>query len=108
MIITKDDIELSMRYEGMAKAVFKCERYGDPWEYANAGTFDQELVPQPTNRCKEMILTVIDIAIWGNQNNEETINELLPFKGRVWQMETQEQAWDLIDELIVVLEKIGY
>ena len=44
-----------MRFEGLARTVFDCNRYGDPWGYANADLYNNIM----TQRGKRALSTIL-------------------------------------------------
>lgn len=105
MINHSEDVELSMRFEGLAMNVFECDRWADPWKIANAGTFDAHLVPKPDQKCREMLHTVTDVALWKLRDSEDMVHALLLIKADIDKMDTQEQAGDIVDALIFLMQE---
>ncbi len=105
-VINGSDFDVSMRFEGLARTVFQCNRWEDPWAYSQAGIFDSALVQVPGKKSKEMLLTVIDLLIWQNKENNGLVVLLRPIKDEIWAIEEQEDAVKIVDKLIALVEGI--
>ena len=105
-VINGSDNDVSMRFEGLARTVFQCNRWEDPWGYSQAGIFDSALINVPGNKSKEMLLTVTDLLIWQNKGNNGLVEGLRPIKDEIWAIEEQEDAVQIVDKLITLVESI--
>lgn len=102
-----DDQDAAMHFENLARKVFDCNRAGDPWGYAEAG--NAYLLYEPEEEGKQMMHTIIDVAIWNNKNNEQFVKALLVIKDKVTNTnKAGELAGKVMYELIELLNKNGY
>ncbi|MES2681316.1 MAG: hypothetical protein V4635_15580 [Bacteroidota bacterium] len=105
MAIDKTHWDTAMHYEELAKAVFDCDRYEDPWGYASA---DQaSYFANPGEEAKMRLYTIIDVAVYDNQG-EDVVATLLKVKERVAKMKTNDEAIKIIHDLIDIMNFQGY
>lgn len=66
-IINENDSEPAMRYEGIARHAFNCDRLGDPHAIADASFFDSEFIPTLTleglNAMKSILDQIVKIEV---------------------------------------------
>ena len=104
MTIYLEDYDRGMNFEGLACAILKCDRAGDPWGYANADS-EPHLVDE---ECKITFYTLIDVTISDNRMNEAFVEELLKLKERVISMKAGDSIDDLIRDMATLLNNNGY
>lgn len=107
MIYEKNNINPAFKYEGLARAAFNnCGKYGDPWGYAAQDVFSN-FVPEPNQRGRRALSTIIIKIIIDNSDKKET-EDLKKLEEQVWSATNQRQIIDIIDNAIKVAECMGY
>jgi len=106
MAIYKGHQDGAMDFEELARAVFKCERYGDPWGYASADQAHHLF--ESSEKGKMMMNTIIDVAIHDNQNNKDLVAKLLGFKDKVIQSPKSDNLFEIVGPLIDLLNEHEY
>lgn len=101
MAITKDNHDDSMSFENLARAVFKCGRYGDSWGYASAD--EATNLYKASEKGKIMLYTIIDIAIHENNNKEELVASLLKIKEDTIKASEKDNLMKIVNSLIDLL-----
>ncbi len=104
MILYGDDYDPAMRYEGLARAVFKCGKWKDPWGYAAQDCFTQ-FVPSMSLEGKRALSTIIIKIILDFPEIEEK-NDLKKLEDTVWDSNSQDQAIDIIDKTIEIYNSV--
>lgn len=105
MNISKNHPDVAMDYEELAKEVFECDRFGDPWEYADADRYNAHFAPDPDNQATIILNTIIDIALWKYKKIDSLAPILIEMKNRVQKMKSQEEAITIIHDTIDALNK---
>ncbi len=102
-IPNESDADPSMRFEGLARYAFCCERGGGPNNIADAGVFDREFVPNITAEGLRIANEILDSLI--TKINGETNEELINFKNSLTENMDQLRGVALIDAIIILLKK---
>jgi len=102
MILFKDEKDVAMRYEGLARAAFNnCIKYGDPWGYAAQDRY-ADFVPTPTLTGRRALSTILIKLIIDNTQSPY-LEGLRLLEEKVWSTETQEDIIDIINKAIEIV-----
>lgn len=105
MILFKNEQDIAMRYEGLARAAFNnCNKYGDPWGYAAQDRY-ADFVPSPNLTGKRALSTILIKLVIDNTNSPH-FDDLRKLEEAVWITETQEGIVVIIDRAIEILNQI--
>ncbi len=96
--------EVDMLFEELAKAVFKCDRGGDPWGYANAEVYDL-FVSDPIQLEGKRALSNILIKLILDCKNSTNIEIYKELDDKIWMATSQDEIIEIINETVQVFNK---
>ena len=102
-ILNENDQEPAMRYEGLARHAFNCDRGGGPNNIADAGVFDSEFIPSITKDGLLIMNQIIEALIY--KANNEIAKELREIKSSLSEKIEQENGIELIDYIIKIIKE---
>lgn len=100
------DPDPAMRYEGLMRAIFYCDKFNDPWRYA-AQEFYNEFTDIPTLLGKRAISTAL-IKMVLDYPNSEKVEAIKDLEKRVWNAESQVDIINIIDEATEIAIALNY
>jgi hypothetical protein len=103
-ILNEDDHEPAMRYEGIARYAYDCERFGDPNATADASFFDGEFIPTLTHEGLNAMYGIIDQLIIKEGHSQYKKTELQTVKDSLAIGMEQDNSIELLDYIIVILK----
>ncbi|MBP7808820.1 MAG: hypothetical protein KA163_05975 [Bacteroidia bacterium] len=101
-ILNDTDQDPAMRYEGLARFAFDCDRAGGPGNIAEAGVFDSEFVPDITADGLVIINQILDALIVKTDGYIK--DELNSIKDSLTGGMSQQSGIELIDSIIKLLK----
>lgn len=98
-VMLSDDHDPAMRFEGLARTVFQCAKYGDPFRIAAQDTYNGFVggISEYSRRALAIVLIKMAFDAPDNEEIKDTLN-------RVWEATNQEQIVDIIDDAIKILQ----
>jgi len=106
-MIHTDSINPAFRYEGLARAAFKCTKFGDPFGYACQDHYGSHFVEEITFEGRRALSTIFIKLIIDNSSSNH-VDELKKLDNRVWEAQSQKEIINIIDKGIEILKKLGY
>lgn len=101
-IAFSDDFDPGMRYEGLARYAFDCNRWEEPNNIAHQSAYNSLFIPE-TNREEILVINQILDALIAKEEESKVI-ELTQIKNSLTERMKQETAIDLIDYVINILQ----
>ncbi len=98
----------AMTYENLARAVFKCGRFGGPGKCAESSVYENQFVPVASETGKSIMKAIVDQIMSDGNYSEEENNIILDKRNRLSNTTKQEEIIEVIEELIDFLNDQGY
>ncbi len=102
-VLHQDDFDPGMRYEGLARYAFDCERWGGPNNVAQQSVYNSLFVPN-TNAEGLLVLNQILEALIAKSNGNAKV-EFTELKNSLSEDMKQRTAIDLIDYIIKIINE---
>lgn len=97
-----DDLDPGMRYEGLARYAFDCNRWEGPNNVAHQGAYNSLFIPETNQEGILVINQILDSLIL--KEEESKVVELTEIKNSLTARMKQETAIDLFDYIINILQ----
>jgi hypothetical protein len=97
-----DDFDPGMRYEGLARYAFDCQRWEGPNNIAHQGAYNSLFIPETNEEGLLVINQILDALILKEEKNK--VVELTQIKNSLTERMKQETAIDLFDYVINILQ----
>ncbi len=103
-ILNENDYEPAMRYEGIARQAFNCDRSEDPNSIADASFFDGEFIPNLTKEGLKAMEVILDQLITIETSNYKK-GEFKKIKESLSEGMEQDNSIELLDYIIQILKE---
>lgn len=103
MGIFDTDFNPAMRYESLAREVFECGKYNDPFQNAHQEVFSRFIEEPEAVTTKRMLSNILVAAIGKFLKDPDKVQGLKSLDDRVWESSSQDEYIDIIDEAIKIV-----
>jgi hypothetical protein len=102
--IFQEDHDPGMRFEGLLRAIFNCDKAADPWGYAQQEVY-ADFVPEPQLNGKRALSTGFIKLICDNPNFVK-VKSLIELENKIWESKTQEEISGIIEIASELIKEI--
>jgi hypothetical protein len=107
-MIEKHNSQINMTYENLVRAVFKCKLYEGPYKCAHQNVYFNAFCEVPNRLGRLIMKCIIDRILSDNTLDEAKTDKLLDQWIKLDISNTQEEVIVIIEDLVDLLNEIGY
>lgn len=102
-VIHQEDFDPGMRYEGLARYAFDCERWGGPNNVAQQSVYNSLFISDTNEEGLTVLNQILDALITKSNGNAKL--EFIELKNSLSEDMKQRTAIDLIDYIIKIINE---